>query len=322
MERPEPLPTISVIIPCYNASQYLAETIASVLAQDYHALEVIVVDDGSHDGSTAIVSNLNDSRIRLLEQQNEGAAAARNRGFAASCGDAVLFLDADDVICDRHLSSLQRALAGSSQDVAFGRWDRFSDQLSEATFPDRSYYQCMPAIEWLMLNWESSAPMTQCGSFLIPRQLIKRAGGWDESLTLIDDFEFFARLLSQTEQMRFAPESKLFYRSNITGSLSGSRGRRAAESQLRAIRLGTDYVLATSNTATNRRACANRFAEFRFEHYPNYPDLCEEAWARLMDLGGASAEPKGPPMFHALRKFTGWKLARRAQGLSDYFRVR
>lgn len=93
------VPLVSVIIPAYNASVFLPATLRSVLAQDYPNFEVWVVDDGSTDGTAAIVEGFarEDDRVNLLRQQNAGVAAARNRGLQAARGEFVAPLDADDL---------------------------------------------------------------------------------------------------------------------------------------------------------------------------------------------------------------------------------
>src|ERR1044071_9784434 len=89
-------PTVSVVIPAYNAERYLGEAIESVLAQTYAPLETIVVDDGSSDGTAAVARS--HPGVTLISQENAGPAAARNRGFAASRGELIAFHDADDLM--------------------------------------------------------------------------------------------------------------------------------------------------------------------------------------------------------------------------------
>jgi glycosyltransferase involved in cell wall biosynthesis len=90
-----PRPKVSIIIPAYNSEQYLRATIESVLAQSYVDYEVIVVDDGSSDGTKALVIGLG-GPIRYIYQSNSGPAAARNTGIDAATGELICFLDADD----------------------------------------------------------------------------------------------------------------------------------------------------------------------------------------------------------------------------------
>lgn len=87
---------ISVVIPLYNKEKQIAHTLQSVFNQTFQDFEVVVVDDGSTDGSVAEVEKLSDSRIRLIHQKNAGVAAARNRGIEEAKGDLIAFLDADD----------------------------------------------------------------------------------------------------------------------------------------------------------------------------------------------------------------------------------
>ena len=87
---------ISVIIPLYNKEAAIAQSLKSVLSQEYNDFEVVIVDDGSTDGSVAIVEAKNDPRIRLIKQENGGPSKARNTGVRNAKGDWVVLLDADD----------------------------------------------------------------------------------------------------------------------------------------------------------------------------------------------------------------------------------
>src|SRR4051812_7319537 len=89
-------PLVSVVIPAFNAERFLGEALASVSAQTYAPVETIVVDDGSSDG-TAEVARAH-PEVALIEQENSGPAAARNRGFAASRGEFIAFHDSDDLM--------------------------------------------------------------------------------------------------------------------------------------------------------------------------------------------------------------------------------
>jgi len=89
-------PTVSVVIPAYNAERYIGETLESVLAQTYRDFEIVVVDDGSTDGTREIVRNYGEP-VRLVEQPNSGPAAARNRGIREARGELIAFIDADDL---------------------------------------------------------------------------------------------------------------------------------------------------------------------------------------------------------------------------------
>lgn len=87
---------ISVVIPLYNKEQYIANTIRTVLGQSFQDFEIVIVDDGSTDGSCEEVQKIEDARIRLIHQANAGVSAARNRGIEEAAGEYIAFLDADD----------------------------------------------------------------------------------------------------------------------------------------------------------------------------------------------------------------------------------
>lgn len=91
-------PLVSILIPCYNAEKWLAETLESALAQTWDNIEIIVVDDGSTDKSLAVAKQFEPDGVKVISQANKGASAARNRAFQESQGDFIQYLDADDLL--------------------------------------------------------------------------------------------------------------------------------------------------------------------------------------------------------------------------------
>jgi glycosyltransferase involved in cell wall biosynthesis len=91
------MPKVSVILPAYNVERYIAQSIASVLAQSWEDLELLVIDDGGHDRSADIARTTPDARVRVISQHNRGLAGARNTGIRAAQGEYLAFLDADDM---------------------------------------------------------------------------------------------------------------------------------------------------------------------------------------------------------------------------------
>jgi len=89
-------PRVTVIVTAFNQQNFIGEAVSSVLAQGFRDLECIVVDDGSTDGTAAILATISDSRLRVIGQRNQGVSAARNAGIDAARGEIIAFLDGDD----------------------------------------------------------------------------------------------------------------------------------------------------------------------------------------------------------------------------------
>ncbi|WP_197054220.1 glycosyltransferase family 2 protein [Sphingomonas sp. 37zxx] len=122
-----PLPSFSVVIPLYNKRDFIERTIASVLGQTWSPLELIVVDDGSTDGSGERVAANPDPRIRLIRQANAGEGAARNSGAAAANGEWIALIDADDVWRREHLATLAEVIGACPQADLVGAASLASD---------------------------------------------------------------------------------------------------------------------------------------------------------------------------------------------------
>lgn len=117
-------PTLSIIIPVYNAQLYIERCVTSILNQDYRDFEVILVDDGSCDDSLDICRQLQltDDRIKVLHQENSGVNAARLRGFKESTGNYIMFVDADDILPQRALSLLMEEIRNGYDLVRGGHY--------------------------------------------------------------------------------------------------------------------------------------------------------------------------------------------------------
>src|SRR5437763_14589481 len=115
------MPTVSVIIPAFNAELYIGAAIQSVISQSFQDWDLIVVNDGSTDATPTIVSDFarRDPRIRLINQQNGKLAKARNSGIAAASGEFIAFLDADDVWVPDKLEKQVNAFYAHNVDVVF-----------------------------------------------------------------------------------------------------------------------------------------------------------------------------------------------------------
>jgi glycosyltransferase involved in cell wall biosynthesis len=310
-------PLVSVCIPCHNAAPFVGAALDSVLSQSWTALEVIVVDDGSDDASPAILDGYRKRGVQVITARCGSAAKARNQALEAATGDYIKFFDADDLLSPDHIARQIGRLGNRTDAVASSEWGRFQgDDFSSFHSNPQSVWRDMIATDWLVEAWADARPMMQPGMFLIPHKILETSGGWDEHLTLIDDFEFFARVLCHSEEVLFTPGATLYYRSGISGSLSGQKSRKGAESAFHSLIQGTSHLLERRNDDPARQSSANILQDFIYTFYPDHPDLCRQIGQKIKDLGGSNLLPDGPPAFHRIRPLIGWKLARRVQRLA------
>ncbi len=310
-------PLVSICMPCHNAAKYVGQAVRSALHQSWGNLEVVVVNDSSTDQTADRLDGIKDDRLRVIEAQCGNASAARNLSFQHSRGDYIKYFDADDIITPTMIDAQMRKLENSSRDIASCEWGRFYEGNPDSYRSNpESVWEDLPALDWLVNSWKSARPMMQPGLFLIPRPLIQEAGGWDETLTLIDDFEFFARLIATADTVRFTPGERLYYRSGLAQSLSQRKSEEAINSNFQSLMKGTSYLLEKRNDRPARQSCANLYQDFIHSIYPDFPDLRLRMEKEIQTLGGSNLLPDGPPNFHRLRRLAGWKLARRIQKLA------
>ena len=137
---------VSVIVPVYNVSPYLREALDSVINQTYNELEIIIVDDGSTDGSCAICEEYaaSDTRIKLIHQENRGLSGARNTGLECATGDFVAFVDSDDSISPAFIETLVNELSSASASIAICR---FSIRCASGSMKGIAASSIIPVIE-------------------------------------------------------------------------------------------------------------------------------------------------------------------------------
>jgi glycosyltransferase involved in cell wall biosynthesis len=303
-------PLVSIVVPAYNAAPYIAETLQSVNCQTYPRTEVIVVNDGSRDDTLAVARSFAGKTVRVLDQANRGAAAARNHGLRETQGDLIQFLDADDLLGPEKIDRQVRRLADTSDCVATGKWGRFTTTIAESRFVPEPFWQDLPPVDWLVSCWERASMMHPAG-WLTPRALIDRAGPWDETLSLNDDGEFFTRVVLAGREVQFVPDAVSYYRSCLPSSLSGSKSDAAWDSGYRAAVAMTDRLLATESSDRTRRACVRLLQEFEYACYPARRDLCSATRSRVRRLGGPLFPPPQGPKMRAVSRVLGWRLAKR-----------
>jgi len=184
-------PSCSVIIPTFNRERYVVEAVQSALAQSYAPVEVIVVDDGSTDGTEGALEAFA-SRIRYIRQESSGISAARNRGIQEACGEFVAFLDSDDVYLSEKLArSIEPLLQDPSVAGSFTDYVCI-DETTGSEYPRKPLVprgELFPEILYRNFIGTSTA--------LVRKSVLVELGGFDPEVSLSEDWDLWIRLLDR-----------------------------------------------------------------------------------------------------------------------------
>lgn len=273
------LPIVSILIPCYNAERWIAASIESALAQTWPSKEVVVVDDGSTDGSLAIIRSFAD-RIRWETGPNRGGNAARNRLVELSRGEWLQFLDADDYLLPDKIASQLAELqlssgaadAGTNSVPAAHQTTSASDV--RAALPDLLYSpmtlehwneddapwrETLPIPEprdpWVLLaRW--SFPGTH--AVLVRRTAIQSVGGWKPDQPCCQEHELFLRLLQTGKRFDYCPRPGAIYRQWTNQSVCKKNPLLTLKKRLEVIDRLEEHLLASGQmTAIRKDAIAH-----------------------------------------------------------------
>lgn len=308
-------PLVSILIPAYNAQQWVADTIESALAQTWPKKEIIVVDDGSSDQTLSIARHFASKTVRVLSQPNQGASAARNTAFSACQGDYIQWLDADDLLDPEKIQrQVQKLDEGpTNRTLLSGAWGYFIYRKRKARFlPTRLWCDLTP-LEWLLRKLGENLHM-QTDNWLISRELASAAGPWDTRLWRDNDGEYLCRVILASDGIRFVPEAKSYYRQAGFQSISYIGGsNKKLESLFLSMKLHMGYLRSLEDSERTRVACLKYIRTWLHEFYPHRLDLVGQFKQIIAELGGQFEEPRLSWKYRWILKLCGWPLARRAQ---------
>lgn len=216
--QPDPH-VVSVIIPCFRHGRLLAQAVRSALAQTHPAVEVIVVNDGSDDDTEEVAQSFGD-QIVSIAKPNGGLSSARNAGLAAAAGHFVLFLDADDLLHREAVARLVAAAGAEGGRMAMMGVRYFTDEndltSGRALIPE---FRGPLAPEIFVRN-------QPIHGILCPKSAIVAAGGFDEALRAVEDWDLWMRVAIRGIEVANIPWCGGFYR-QVAGSMSSDRRRMA-----------------------------------------------------------------------------------------------
>jgi glycosyltransferase involved in cell wall biosynthesis len=212
MKDTNSVPTVSVCISTYNRENYLKETLQSVFAQTYKDYEIVIVDDGSTDGTGEMIKQLG-CNIRYHWQRNGGDAAAKNKLIELASGEYITFLDSDDLLMPDAVERMMTVMQQEAEPViVYGPYLRI-DQRGSVIGKDKRRFYSGFVTKYLFQD----VFIHSCGS-MFPKNAMKEAGGFDTSLQVCSDYDLWLRL---SLKYRFVALSEpTFKRRRHSGNLS------------------------------------------------------------------------------------------------------
>ncbi len=208
-------PHISVVIPLFNKENYIKDSLNSVLNQNYPDFELIIVNDGSTDQSLKIINEINDPRIRIVNQNNSGVSAARNNGVKYSTGDYIAFLDADDIWSKSYLLNC-RDLINKYPDAAI-----IGHALSRDKKKSCRAHRKLPKhfmhgyIDYFKVS--RTVSLYSSSSVIIKREDFENSAGFNENLTHGEDLDLWIRLAAKGKTV-YCTKELVSYRKDIKDS--------------------------------------------------------------------------------------------------------
>ncbi|HEY9670899.1 MAG TPA: glycosyltransferase [Waterburya sp.] len=208
------MPTISVVIPTYNAERTILDTVASVQQQTFSDFEIIVIDDGSKDQTLERLNTIKDPRLKVFPYENGGVSVARNRGLAQATGEYISFLDHDDLWTPDKLELQLAALQENPEAGVAYSWTYKMIETGDSFSPAKKvFFQGNVYPDLLVYNFIDNG-----SNILIRKQALESAGGFNPTLAYCADWDFYLRLATHWPFV-LVPKPQVFYRQS-SGSMS------------------------------------------------------------------------------------------------------
>ena len=185
-------PQISVIVPTFNRAHALGRAVSSILEQTYRSFELIIVDDGSTDGTEMLAKGISDPRLHYIRQENGGVSLARNTGIAAASGELIAFLDSDDEAAPQWLEKLASLFTDPGVGLACAGIRRILEPAETEVY---LHPQAMGP------TFDDVVALFLAGSFMVRSDLLRAAGGYANGLIGSENTELAMRLIPTMKQM-------------------------------------------------------------------------------------------------------------------------
>lgn len=317
---------ISFVIPVYKVEAYLRQCVESLTHQTYRDIEIILVDDGSPDGSPQLCDTLasEDSRIKVIHKENGGLSDARNAGLLAATGEYVVFVDGDDFWLDNN--ALQQLV-----DVVKPELD-FIGYNCSYYYPDSETYSAWVAYDEVLekptdkntamrtLVKSGTFPMSAClklmkRSFLIDNKLFFKKG------QIAEDIPWFINVLDATKKCCFVNQYIYAYRQNVVGSISNTRGRKSFDHLFDIFKTELSLVESRSFNEEAKNALKS-FLAYEYCILLTYKDIDKEAKRELLNYKDILTYDLNPKVKKASRIYKTFGISATTFALNVYQWIR
>jgi len=313
LEQPE---KVSIIIALYNAEKFISDTLFSVTNQTWANIEIIVVNDGSKDSSREVVERLGILNLNLYNRENKGQCAASNYGISKSSGELIKFLDADDILAHDCIEKMVLKWRENPNRLVFGEWHYFLKEINKIKISNYNFFNDFDnSLDWYISVLNTSESMLAGWIWLIPKSILNKAGGWDERLHLMNDFEFSTRLILHSDGIGFANDAIHYYRKGISDSMTSKMNKNIAFSIYTGVNEACVNILEKEDSLRFRKVFADKFQQLVFEMYPQYMDITDKMNHQIKSLGGSNIKPQAGKVFKVLNRILPWKIVMYLQTL-------
>jgi glycosyltransferase involved in cell wall biosynthesis len=274
------LPTVAVVVPCYNAERWISRVVQSAIDQRYPGLEIVVVDDGSTDRSVAIVQSFGEG-VRCKTGPNCGACVARNAGLAATTADYVMFLDADDYLEPDSLRHWAKAAHSANAHIVFGPLAYEQDSKIIPAQP----LEPPATSEHVLRQWLQGWFIPPC-SILWRRSFVESIGGWNTAALRNQDGELVMRALILGARVAICDAGRgIYVQHDTVGRISRRGGRNVLASELESFR--NLWALAQAREGQQvQTAFASAFYRLAYQSFASHvDDIGQAALAEARALG-------------------------------------
>jgi len=305
-------PLVSILIPAFNAQEWIADTLRSAIAQTWERKEIIVVDDGSTDHTLAIARQFESDCVHVVLQKNQGAASARNRALSLCQGDYIQWLDADDLLAPNKIARQMAALVRdrSRRTLLSSEYGKFLYQWQRAQFVRTSLWEDLSPTEWLLRKMGENLFM-QTATWLVSRELSEASGPWDTRMLSDDDGEYFCRILLNSDGTRFVPSARVYYRAFPFDGLGFvGKSERNREALWLSMQLHIGYLRSLEDSPRTRKACLAYLQRNLINFYPEMDHIVRQVEQIAADFGERLEPPDLSWKYSWIKTAFGWNVAK------------